>query len=273
MTATHAAGQTARRASDSRALEILTRTGFVAYGLFHLTIAWLALQIALGHAPESGDQSGAFQLLAQQPGGEALLIVLVVGLAAMALWQALLAAVGHRTETGRDRVLERVASGVRAVIYAFLAWTAAKVVAGVPTSSGASQQHATAGVLGSPAGRWLVGFAGLVVIAVGIGLAVYGVRRSFEKRLRLGSLSRGPRQAVIRLGQVGYPAKGVAYGIVGVLLLQAAMFNDAARSSGLDGALHTLSGQPFGRVLLILVAIGFAAFGAFCFCQARYREV
>src|SRR3954453_8785058 len=98
MTAATTAARTARTARNSRSLELLTRMGFVGYGVFHLAIAWLALQIALGHAEGSGDQSGAFQLLAKQPGGKVLLVVVIIGLIAMAVWQALLAAVGHRQE-------------------------------------------------------------------------------------------------------------------------------------------------------------------------------
>ncbi len=273
MTATQVAGRTARRASNSRALELLTRVGFVGYGLFHLAIAWLALQIALGHGAESGDQSGAFQLLNGQPGGKVLLIGVIGGLIAMAVWQLLLAAVGHQEETGRGRVVERLGSLARTIIYAVLAWTAIGVVSGAPTSSAAQQTKATAGILADPAGRWLVGLAAVVVLTVAVGMIVYGARRSFEKKLRLAQMSSRVRDVVTRLGQVGYISKGVAFGIVGVLLFDVAVIDTAARSAGLDAALHTLTRQPFGRYLLILVAIGFAAHGVFCFCESKYRKV
>lgn len=273
MTATHAVGRTARRASHSRALELLTRVGFIGYGLFHLAIAWLALQIALGHAQGSGDQSGAFELLNKQPGGRALLIVIIVGLIAMAVWQLLLAAVGHQQETGRARMFERFASLARTIIYAFLAWTAIKVAAGTPASSAAQQKKATAGMLAHPAGRWLVGLVAVIVVVVAIGMIIYGVRRSFEKKLLLARMSAHVREVVTRLGQVGYISKGVALGIVGVLLFDVAVIDSAARAAGLDAALHTLTKQPFGPFLLILVAIGFAAHGIYCFCQSKYRKV
>ena len=67
--------------------------------------------------------------------------------------------------------------------------------------------------------------------------------------------------------------KGIALGIVGVLLFDVAVVDNAARSAGLDAALHTLTRQPLGPLLLILVALGFAAHGVFCFCESKYREV
>jgi hypothetical protein len=68
-------------------------------------------------------------------------------------------------------------------------------------------------------------------------------------------------------------AKGVAFTIVGVLLLDAALTHNPAKSRGLDAALRALAQQPFGVFLLIAVGIGFAAFGVYCFIQSRYRKV
>jgi transposase len=120
----HSARRTAVKARNSGLLEALTRAGFVGYGLLHLAVGWLALQIAFGRADQEGSQSGAFQLLAHQPLGRPLLVVVAVGLLAMAVWQALEAAVGHHDQTGGRRVAERVFSAARTVVYALLAWTA-----------------------------------------------------------------------------------------------------------------------------------------------------
>jgi Domain of Unknown Function (DUF1206) len=273
MTAVNQAGSTARRAANSDVLEVPTRAGFVGYGLLHLAVGWLALQIALGHSANQGDQTGAFRTLAAQPFGRFLLIATIVGLVAMAIWQLLLAAVGHRTERGWHRPAERLASLGRTVIYAALAWTAGKVVAGTSTSSTEQQQNATAGVMAHTAGIWLVAVAGLGVLALGIGLCVYGARRMFQKRLRMAEMGPTARRFAVPLGRVGYIAKGVAFGIVGFLLLDAAVTHNPAKSQGLDAALRTLAAQPFGTFLLIVVALGFAAFGVYCFFQVRYRKM
>jgi hypothetical protein len=270
---THSARRTAGKARNSTILEVLTRGGFVGYGLLHLAVAWLALQIALGHASDEGDQSGAFRVLLRQPLGRPLVIIIVIGLAAMAVWQLLEAAIGHRDERGASRVAERVLSAARTVIYAALAWTAWKVQSGSSTSSAGQQKQATAGVLAHPSGRILVIVAGLAVIAVGIGLVVYGAKRMFEKRLRTAQMSGRTRKTATRLGQVGYVAKGIAFGIAGILLFGAAVKKNAAQSNGLDGALRTLAGKPYGQLLLIAIAIGFAAFGVYCFFQSKYRKV
>jgi hypothetical protein len=248
----------------------LSRVGFIGYGLLHLALAWVAAQIAFGDGGEEGDQSGAFKQLVEQPFGQVLLWFVVVCLVALAVWQVILAIWGHTDVRGKERIFERVSSAARVVVYGALAWTAGKVVTGRPSSSADQQQQATAGVMAHTAGEWLVGLAGLVVLGFGIGMIWYGLKRKFAKKLSIGA-ARG-RETAMRAGQIGYAAKGVAFGIVGVLLVQAAVTNDPGKSRGLDAALRTLAGQPFGKFLLLAVALGVAAFGVYCFFQARYRK-
>jgi hypothetical protein len=263
----------ARTAGNSRSLETLTRLGLVGYGVLHLAVAWLALQIANGRPAAEGDQSGAFQLLAAQPLGRILVWAIAVGLLAMSVWQLFEAAVGHTDERAGRRVVERVVSAGRVVVYAALAWTAFKVVNGDGASNVEQQRHATSGLLGNTGGPWLVGVIGVLVTVVGLVIAGYGISKGFERRLKRGQMSGRALKAAVLTGQVGYAVKGAAYAVVGVLLVVAAASFDPKKSTGLDGALRTLSAQPFGYALLVVVAAGFAVFGVYCFFQSRYRKV
>jgi hypothetical protein len=82
------------------------------------------------------------------------------------------------------------------------------------------------------------------------------------------------RQArtITRIGQVGWMALGVVYGLPGVLLIVSAVRYDPKAPVGLDAALQALGRQPFGAPLLILLALGLVAFGVYCFVDARYRK-
>ena len=79
MSLTRTVEATASRTADSRWLEVLTRAGFIGYGLVHLLFAWLALQIAFGRSADDGDQSGALRTLAAQPLGKVLVVATGVG--------------------------------------------------------------------------------------------------------------------------------------------------------------------------------------------------
>ncbi len=268
----------AGRAGDSDALENLARVGLIAYGVVHLLIAWLALQLAWsGGSDQSADQSGALATVAESPVGRPLLWVIAAGLVALAAWQAgealrwrsRLSASG---EARRKAATTVVKSAAKVVVYLALAALAVRAATGGGQSGAAQQQQQTAGVFGWPGGRWLVGLGGLVVVGVGVYLLVKGVTRKFMQEIDLTSAPASTRSLVEKLGLVGYPAKGLALGVVGALFGYAAITFDPAKASGLDGALRTILDAPFGRILLTLVAVGIAAFGAYCFVRARHPE-
>jgi hypothetical protein len=271
--ATQHVRSTASRAADSKPLEYLARGGFVCYGAIHLLFAWLALQIAFGKSPGESDQSGALQIVARQPAGKFLLILIIIGMTAMAIWQAFEAAIGESGPQTKTAIAERVVSAFRTVLYFYFAWLALKVVQGASSSQANSQQQTTSKLMAATGGRWLVGLIGLVVVGIGVGLAVYGLKKKFMEHLKTGEMRPSVRTTVRRLGVAGYTAKGIAYGIVGVLLVTAAVKYDAKKSRGLDGALREMAGYSYGPWLLGLVALGIAAFGVYCFFQSRYRKV
>ena len=269
---TNASGK-AEQAGDSASLELVARAGLIAYGVVHLLIGWLAVQIAWSASDsKSADTSGALKTLADQPFGKVLLWLVAVGLVALALWQASEAIWGYRNREGAKRVRKQVTSGAMAVIYAALGVSAASVALGSGSSSSQSQKQATSGVLAWPGGRVIVVVAGLIIIGVGVAHVVKGVKKSFAEEIDTSSMSPVAREGVARLGQIGYIAKGVALGLVGGLLSYATLTFDRQKQ-GLDGAMQTILAQPFGRFLLTAAALGFVAFGVFAILQSRYRRM
>jgi hypothetical protein len=263
-----------QQVGDSASLEVLARVGLIAYGVVHILIGWLALQIAWGKsASKSADVSGALRTLADEPFGKILLWLVAVGLMALALWQASEAIWGYRKREGVQRFRKQVTTGVKAVLYAALGVSAASVALGSGSWSSQSQQQATSGVLAWPAGQVIVVVTGLIIIGVGLAGVVKGVKKSFTEEIDTSSMPPVARKGVARLGQVGYIAKGVALGMVGGLLSYAALTFERQRAPGLDGALQTILAQPFGRFLLTAVALGFAAFGVFAMLESRYRRM
>jgi hypothetical protein len=271
--ATQNAKNTASRAADSKPLEYLARGGFVGYGIIHLLFAWIALQVAFTGSKQDSDQSGALQSLAGNSVGKFLLVVIAIGLAAMAIWQAFEAAIGESGKQDRTALMERVVSGARAILYIYLAWMAVKVLQGQKASTGDSQQSKSSTIMDHSGGRFLIGVIGVVVLGVGIGMFIYGFKKKFLKHLNTQQMEASVRKSTTRLGMAGYMAKGTAYAIAGVLVVWAAVTYDPEKARGLDGALKMLAGYSWGVWLLALIAVGIAAFGVYCFAQAKYRKV
>lgn len=61
------------------------------------------------------------------------------------------------------------------------------------------------------------------------------------------------------MARLGYIAKGVVYGTIGLLSVQAAL-DIGGKATGSEGALRSIAAQPFGRVLLIFLMVGLAGY-------------
>ncbi len=72
----------------------------------------------------------------------------------------------------------------------------------------------------------------------------------------LEDLRDAPGAGVVHAGRFGYVAKGIALVIVGGLFVAAAATADPEKAEGLDGALQSITTVPYGKALLVRVAIG-----------------
>jgi hypothetical protein len=247
----------------SRPYHALVAVGLVSYGLLHLIIAWIALQIVFGKRAEASPE-GALSQVSGQPLGGVLLWIMAVGLFTLTVWQAVEATIG-RDEPGRDgRTRRRLASAGRAVVYLALGVLAVGVATRAASGSGQGEETVSAKLMSVPFGQVLVAAVGGVVIGIGIAQIVKGVKQNFTE-----DLDRGVPRSVRRLGTVGYCAKGIALGIIGGLFVWAAVTYDPDKAGGMDAALSTIRDRPFGSVLLAIMAVGLACFGVYCFFWAR----
>lgn len=265
------AEQAGRRADNSEWMDRAVRVGLVSYGVVHLILAWLTFQLAFGNGGGNASSQGALAQLAQNSVGRVSLYVVAVGFVALVVWQGLEAIWGHRDEDGGKRVLKQVTSGAKVVIYGSLAVTAFKTASGSSSSKGGTDTM-TAKVMGMPGGPVLVGLLGVGVIAVAGFLAYRGWKEKFRSKLDTEGKTGRDGRAYILFGKVGYIAKGVALAVIGALFLYAAATHDPKKSAGLDQALHKVLQQPFGAPILVVIALGFACYGLFCFAWARHLD-
>jgi hypothetical protein len=264
----------ASKVEHNKAVQVLGRFGDVCYGAVHIVVAVLAIKLAFGGSGHSVDQKGAVAAIAAQPFGEVVLWLIAVGLVAFGAWQLLSAAVGFSwIDKESKRTRRRIGAAARAVaVIAIAVFTVRLLLSDPGKSSDSQSKELTAKLMSVTGGRILVGVAGLAILVGAGALAYRGVRRKFVSDLNLSKLPAAARRWTERLGVVGFLAKGVAYAIVGVLVLIAAITFNPNKAGGLDDALRTLAAQPFGAVLLVIVALGLAAYGVYCFLEARCRK-
>lgn len=259
------AEQAATKVRDSRAFRVLVVVGLIAYGIIHLTVAWIALQLAWGHHHGPANQQGALRALASQPGGPLLLWIVATGLFALVLWRLGLALWGFGWKQPRiRRTGKRWGSVGYAIIYGALGVSAARIALGAHSSSSGKERTLTAILLQHTAGRVLLVAVAAAIAGAGIYMIFKGIRKKFTEEL-IGGGSRG----LVILGQIGHIAKGVAFVIIGVLVAWASLSHDANRAAGLDAAFRTVRNQPAGPFLLTVLAVGIGCYGVYCFGWAR----
>jgi uncharacterized protein DUF1206 len=271
--------------SDARAgrgwYAVLARTGLVAKGVSYGLVGVLAVALAVGAGGEATSRQGALEKLAAHGFGKVVLALLAFGFAAYAIWR-FVQAVAEREDAGDGEAKgaakkwgKRAGYVGRGLIYAGLTASTVKILLG--SGGGQSQtgkaHKTTAVVLSWPAGTWLVGIAGAVVVGVGLWNLYRGVARKFEDRWRTGEMGEQARKWGARAGLVGHVARAVVFSLIGIFLVKAAVEYNPKEAIGLDGALRKLADASYGPYLLGLTAAGLVAYGLYCFVDARYRDV
>lgn len=243
---------------DAR-LTLLTRVGFATRGLLYLVIATLILRTG-----RAEDPSGALEFLGQG-GGQLLLGVLTIGLVAYGIWRLADAAWDiERHGTDGKGWAERAGAGVSGIVHLALAWQAVGLMRGA-AQSGDSTREGTQMALRLPGGWALVMIAAAILFALGAVQLVKAATGSFLRYLD----PRIVRQPWVRWsGRAGYAARGVVFLIIGWLLLNAGIEEQASGTGGMARVLGWLT-HPFD----LIVGAGLLGFGLFSLVEARFRRL
>ena len=259
-------------ATRTDGFERLSRSGFVARGLIYVIVGVLAVRLALGSSSADASQQGALEAIAHQPFGKVLLIVVAIGLAGYALWRMSHAVFGGGRERS-DSALDRVTALASGIVYAGLCAVAVEILLGAGSGGSGTAHHAAAGVLGWPAGTWLVGSAGIVLIGIGLYQGYRALSKEFLEDSKTEEMSPAVRRWIEWVGVFGYLARMVVFVLIGVFLVKSAIDFSPNNAVGLDGALAKLAHSAYGPFLLGVVAAGLVAFGIYSFSDARYRRI
>jgi hypothetical protein len=256
---------------QSHAFEWLSRAGFVARGLIYGIIGILAFKLAVGHGGKLTNQQGALHTVAQQSFGKLLLTLVAIGLGGYSLWRLVRAGMGHGRE-GSDSGFDRVAGLASGIAYGTLCVLAIEILMGNGGGAG-NTKKTTAGVFGWPAGVWIVGIAGAVMIGVALYQGYRGITKKFLDDSKVEKMGPRMKEWIGRLGLIGHLARMVVFGLVGIFLIKAAVDYNARAAVGLDGALAKIVHRSYGPFALGVVAVGLIAFALYSLSDARYRKI
>jgi Domain of Unknown Function (DUF1206) len=264
-----------KRAATNPVLELLERLGYVVRGALYAVMGLLALRIVLSVAGgATTDLTGSLVVLVSNPSGKLVLIIVAVGLSAYSLW-GFTRAIYDPLHRGSDAsgYLARLGFVTSAVSYAAIVLFAIQLLAGSGATTNDGTQKTIASVLTHPAGGALTILIGLVVIGIALGQFLEAYRATFARDLKGAEMSATARDIAVKLGRFGMFARGVIFLVIGWFVVQAGIHHDPAQTQGFSGAFVFLLAQPFGRILLGIVALGFVALGLHSFACARWIKL
>src|SRR5487761_397517 len=261
-----------KRAATNPVLELLERLGYVVRGTLYAVMGLLALKIVFSvSGGKATDLTGSLVVLVSNPSGKLVLIIVAIGLSAYSLW-GFTRAIYDPLHRGSDAsgYLARLGFVTSALSYAAIVIFAVQLLAGSGATTNDGTQKTIASVLTHPAGGALTILIGLVVIGIALGQFVEAYRATFAQDIKGAEMSANTRNLVVKFGRFGMFARGVIFLVIGWFVVQAGIHHDPSQTQGFSGAFVFLLAQPFGRILLGIVALGLVALGLPSFACARW---
>ena len=260
-----------RRAIAHSWLRQFILIGYAAKGTLYFLIGLLAVQAALEPGEEAAGTYTTLTLIVRQPLGKLFLGLLAVGLLGYVLRRLIQAAIDPGHAFTLKRLGHRLGYVMSALSYAGVAYTAVNLMLELGENDDMIEDvaHELAEL---PFGEWGIFLGGVAVAIIGIGYLYGAWTGSYISEFQSSAIHHRLERWATRIGKLGVAARGIAFVIIGIFLIQAALFARLEAAGGLENAFRILKAQPLGWLWLVLVGVGFIAYGLYMFVAARYRR-
>jgi uncharacterized membrane protein YidH (DUF202 family) len=258
-------------------VENFARFGLTAKGVVYCFVGIFAFMAAFelgNNSTQDAGKQGVFQFLLNQPYGKWLLAIVAFGLISYAIWR-FIQAVRDTEDQGNDAkgISVRLRYVFSGIVYSGLAYLAAKMVLGENKSNGDSRETMASELLQQPFGQWMVGIVALITMGTGVYQIYYGLSDRYKKHVRRAGMKHEIEGKMVRIGKIGYVARGVVWLVIGYMFLKAAMQSNAQQAGGSSQAFRFLENSSYGSYILGAVAIGLVFYGIFMFMRAKYQPI
>ena len=256
----------------------MARTGFIAKGTVYGITGILTFMAAFNMGGQKAGKLQVLEFLDKQSFGNALLVLMGLGLACYAVWRFIQSIsdpenIGDDTKAKAKRAgffisgLLYLGLGVLAILRVFRAGGSGASGG----SSGSSAQNSS--FLASETGLVLIGIAGAGIAIAGIFQFVKAYKNDYKKKFDLSSLSEQKRrESIEKTAKFGLSARGVILLIIGYFALQAAISSDPSEIKTTTEAFSFIQDSSYGAWLMGLVAAGLVAYAIYMFLMAKYRR-
>lgn len=251
------------------------RFGYVAKGLVYGMVGVLATLAAFGPKGDTTGTSGALQSIASMPFGEVALWFIGIGLIGYILWDFIKAIKDPENEgTDAKGWIKRTGYFISGLIYTNLAFGAIKLASNTGNAGGDnSGKTISAKLMEQPFGIWLVGIVGAIIFGYGVYELYSGAKEKFMSKFKTYEMNDKERNIARVSGKIGLISRGIVLSMVGFFFIRTAYTHNPNESKGLGGALTELASQPYGQILLAIVAVGLMLYGIYQIIKGRYQHM
>ena len=242
------------------------RTGYAGRALVYLVVAGFSLwSIAQGGQAEG--TKGVMETLKGE--GMFVLVLIAIGMFAYAIWRLVdsiwdLEAYGT---TGKG-IIARGGMIVTGTVHAGIGVLALTALGATSAGEGGSGGLLSS-IMSQSWGVWLIGLAGVLTICAAVYYVHKGVTEGYRDSLMANHFTTHWNHVL----KIGVLAQGAVVGIIGFLILYAAVQANPEQAGGLGAAFEWLRAQSYGSILVAALCVGLLAFAVFCFVNALYRIV
>ena len=245
--------------------------GYAAKGTVYLSIGILALLAAISEREAAGTYL-TLTWLTDRPFGKVLVTLLaiaLIGYVLRRLFQTILIP-GYSNPWSLKCIGKRIGYIMSGLSYAGVAYSALNIVFELGEADDTIEDLASE-LFEQPIGEWLILLGGIGVTTVGL-FYIYGAYSgSYISELQ-SDVHHHLEKWTIRIGKLGVAARGVAFVLTGIFIIQATLSGNSELAGGLQNALRLLSTKPLGWLWLGLIGVGMICYGLYMFVAAVYRR-
>ena len=254
----------------------LFQAGHLAKGTVYALLGILSFTLIFGASQSFTGKKEALSLISEQPFGQALLIILAIGLISYAFWRWMSAYDNFQEEDGKkDGVGKPIAWIFSGLAYIALAVYAIQMVWGGSQNSGqggGAKEDLAATVMQMQGGQIAIIILGVIFVGVA-GYQFYkGWKEKYAENVDLSSANSKEKDLYHTLGKIGHFARAVVFGIIAYFLILAGMQANPDKVKGTGEAIQYLQENQYGLWLVGLMGVGLIAYGAFMFVKSQYGK-
>ncbi|WP_107666464.1 DUF1206 domain-containing protein [Cyanothece sp. BG0011] len=247
--------------------------GYIGKGALYLSIGILAVRASIMSNHQASGTYLTLTFVTHQPWGRGFVSLLAVALGGYVLRRLLQAVQVLESSNfwSVKSIVQRLGYLMSAFTYAGVIYSAFKIVLQIGEYDDTIQDLANE-IFEQPIGEWLILLGGIIVTMIG-GFYIYGAYTgSYISELRSVDINYRLEKWTIYIGKLGVLSRGIAFILIGIFLIQAAIYGTADLAGGLQNAFREIATQPLGWLWLRLMGMGLMGYGLYMFVAAKYRR-